>query len=73
MSRREARFEIVRTGPRQFHGRLVAGNGEIVWVTETYTRRHSATKAITFLRDAATQAPGLAGVNYPLVDELSTT
>lgn len=45
-----ARFEVVHTGPRQFHARWVAGNGETVWVTESYTRRRTAHEAIAALR-----------------------
>lgn len=43
------RFEIVRTGPRQFHARVKAGNNETTFVTETYLRRASALKAVDSL------------------------
>ena len=46
-----ARFEIVHTGPRAFHARFVAENGETVWVTESYTRRQSAREAVELLDD----------------------
>lgn len=46
------RFEVVHTGPHQFHSRFVAANGETVWVTESYTRRRAATAAIRVLCDS---------------------
>jgi uncharacterized protein YegP (UPF0339 family) len=42
-------FEVVHTGPRKFHARFVAGNGETVWVTESYTTRRAAHEAIAVL------------------------
>jgi uncharacterized protein YegP (UPF0339 family) len=42
-------FEVVHTGPRKFHARFVAGNGETVWVTESYTTRRSAHEAIAII------------------------
>jgi uncharacterized protein YegP (UPF0339 family) len=44
-------FEVVHTGPRQFHARFVAGNGETVWVTESYTRRQAAREACWLLAE----------------------
>jgi uncharacterized protein YegP (UPF0339 family) len=46
---RQPRFEVVHTGPRQFHARFRAANGEIVWTTETYTRRRTAWDAIELI------------------------
>ncbi len=43
------RFEVVHTGARQFHARLIYGNGEIGWTTETFTRRRAAHRAIDSL------------------------
>lgn len=52
MSYRAARFEVVRTNAAQpWHGRFVAGNGRIVWTTETYTRRGRVMDAIQLLTD----------------------
>jgi uncharacterized protein YegP (UPF0339 family) len=42
-------FEVVHTGPRKFHARFVAGNGETVWVTESHTTRRAAREAIEIL------------------------
>lgn len=41
-----SRWEIVHTGPRQFHARLVAPNNEILCWTETYRTRRAARDAI---------------------------
>jgi uncharacterized protein YegP (UPF0339 family) len=50
VTHRGARFEIVRTDAEQpWHGRFVAGNGRIVWTTETYTRRGRVMDAIALL------------------------
>lgn len=51
------RVEIVRTsvaGPGddpedRFHARVKAENGEIIWVTESYTRRWTAEEAVRLL------------------------
>lgn len=68
---RHSRFEVVHTGPRKFHARLIAGNGEIVWVTESYSSRASAMKAIRFLREFVSALPAAPPyvLNYPVVDE----
>lgn len=53
-----ARFEIVRANGRghdqsqPWHARYVAANGQIVWVTETYTRRRGAENAILSIAHA---------------------
>jgi uncharacterized protein YegP (UPF0339 family) len=50
VTHRAARFEIVHTDAEQpWHGRFVAGNGRIVWTTETYTRRGRVMDAIRLL------------------------
>lgn len=41
-----SRWEIVHSGPRAFHARLVAPNGEIICWSETYTTRRRARDAI---------------------------
>lgn len=46
------RFEIVHTGPFQFHARFVASNGETVWVTESYRQRKTAREAVSVLTTA---------------------
>jgi len=55
---KKPRVEIVRTardaslyGNRkiEWHARIRGANGEIVWWTETYTRRGTAKKAVLFL------------------------
>lgn len=43
-----ARFEIVRTDAG-WHSRFRAGNGQIVWATEVYTRRRAALRAMEVL------------------------
>lgn len=40
------RYEIVHTGPAQFHARFVASNGETVMSSESYTRRRAAREAV---------------------------
>jgi uncharacterized protein YegP (UPF0339 family) len=42
-------FQVVHTGPRKFHARFRAGNGETVWVTESYTTRRAAYDAIAVI------------------------
>lgn len=54
-----ARFEVVHTGPHQFHARLRYGNGEVGWTTETFTRRRAAIKAIGLLFDVVVLGSGL--------------
>jgi len=49
-------FEVVHTGPHKFHARFVAGNGETVWVTESYTRRKAAIEAIFTIAMLAPEA-----------------
>lgn len=51
MSARAARFEVVHTGPRQFHARFRAANGQVVWTTESYTRRRAAMAAVASMVD----------------------
>lgn len=67
---RGPRFEIVRTDAGH-HARLRAGNGEVVWVTEVYTRRAPAQNAVGVLarvfRSPTDYAP--AGVEVRDVDE----
>jgi len=55
---RKPRVEIVRTARAlslnadmkiEWHARIRGANGEIVWWTETYTRRGTAKKAVLFL------------------------
>lgn len=48
MSRRQPRFEIVRTAAG-WHARFRAANGQVVWTTESYTRRRAAIGAIKAL------------------------
>jgi uncharacterized protein YegP (UPF0339 family) len=40
-----ARFEVVR-GDSGWWARFRAGNGRVIWVTETYTRRRAAVAAL---------------------------
>jgi uncharacterized protein YegP (UPF0339 family) len=47
---RSARFEVCR-GDDGWWARFRAANGRIVWVTETYTRRRAAVRAIRALVD----------------------
>ncbi len=47
-----ARFEIVRSDAG-WHARLRAGNGRIVWVTESLTRRRAAVQAVEFITGRA--------------------
>lgn len=58
-----AHFEIVRSkGPvwsYPWHARFVASNGQIVWVTETYSRRRTAEQAIAALVTAFGFIPGI--------------
>jgi uncharacterized protein YegP (UPF0339 family) len=56
MSTRQPRFEVVHSGPRAFHARFRAANGEIVWTTETYKRRRDALHAVDVLTTAAVGA-----------------
>ena len=55
---KKPRVEIVRTARAaslyanrkiEWHARIRGANGEIVWWTETYTRRGAAKKAVLFL------------------------
>lgn len=55
---KKPRIEIVRTGRSstlfanwkiEWHARIRGANGEIVWWTETYTRRGAAKRAVLFL------------------------
>lgn len=48
---RQPRFEVVHTGPRQFHARFRAANGQVVFVTESYRRRRAAVRAIQQIGD----------------------
>lgn len=60
-----ARFDIVRTDAG-WHARLLAGNGRIVWVTESLTRRRAAVRAIEFLTGSTiTESPN---AEHPKVD-----
>lgn len=47
---RQPRFEVVRTDAG-WHARFVAANGQTVWVTESYTRRRAAVRAIEAIVD----------------------
>jgi uncharacterized protein YegP (UPF0339 family) len=51
-----ARFEVVHTGPRKFHARFVAANGETVWSTESYRRRRTALEACWLLSEVFLEA-----------------
>lgn len=44
-----ARFEVVRTDDSGHHARFVVANGQTVWVTESYTRKRAAERAIAAL------------------------
>lgn len=46
--KRPPRFEIVRTDAG-WHSRFRAGNGQIVWTTEVYTRRKPAQNAVVLM------------------------
>jgi uncharacterized protein YegP (UPF0339 family) len=77
-----SRFEMVRTDVG-WHARFRASNRRIVWVTEVYTRRASAKKAIlsvaqsftlsrahfTFVRDDLHVLAGGVSVEVREVDE----
>ena len=52
MSKREPRFEVVRSDAGWF-ARFRAANGQKVWQTESYTRRRAAWNAISVLDTAA--------------------
>ncbi len=60
-----ARFEIVRSDAG-WHARLRAGNGRIVWVTESLTRRRAAVAAVEFITGSKITEPPAAG--HPEVD-----
>lgn len=47
---RMAKFEIRKSRDRQFYFVLVAGNGEPMFTSETYTRRDNAIRAVDRLR-----------------------
>ena len=68
-------FEVVHTGPRKFHARFVANNGEIVWWTESYSVIRNAQYAIRLLIEGVREAPSGPPwpVNYPVVDQRPTT
>lgn len=55
MARHYPRFEVVIAGfPNmlRYHARFIAGNGRIVWVTETYSRKIDARNAIRSITGA---------------------
>ena len=55
MSARQPRFEIVR-GDHGYWARFIAANGRTVWVTETYTTRRAAARAISGMARAMSPA-----------------
>ncbi len=46
-------FTIERAGVlrKKFRARVYGGNDELVWLTQTYTRKEDARLAISFLED----------------------
>ncbi len=48
---RQPRFEIVRTATG-WRARFRAGNGQVVWTTEVYTRRGAAENAVLCIAHA---------------------
>lgn len=69
MSAREPRWEVVHTGARQWHARFRAANGQVVWVTESYTRRRDAIHAIDLLERSVNSQ---RAIDYREVDERRT-
>lgn len=61
----EVKFEIVRTDAG-YHSRIKGGNGETVWVTESYVDSRDAENAIQFLVEHVGRV-GMLAAN--LVDE----
>lgn len=49
MSKRKPYYEIVRTAAG-WHTRLIAGNGQVVTTSETYTRKAAALRSIEIQR-----------------------
>lgn len=69
-----ARFEIVRTDAEQsWHARIIASNGEPLWVTENYADRRGAENAIRVLGEEVTygafDAANIRDVDERLSDE----
>lgn len=60
-----ARFEVVRTDAG-WHSRFRAGNGQIVWATEPYTRRRAAVRAVELIVGAPVRVSRYA--EWPEVD-----
>lgn len=52
-------YEVRESVDQQFYWVLVAGNGEVLATSETYTRKRDAQRGVTAARKAAKQA--LAG------------
>lgn len=53
-----SRWEVVHDGPRAFHARLVAPNGEILVWSESYTTRRRAQDVIDLVLLYAKVAAG---------------
>jgi uncharacterized protein YegP (UPF0339 family) len=46
MPHRKPRWELVRTGPRQYHVRFRSSNGNVIVSSESYPRKRDALRAI---------------------------
>jgi uncharacterized protein YegP (UPF0339 family) len=52
----DPRFEIVDDQQQGFHARYISGN-QIIWWTESYTRKEKAQNAIASIKRGAATAP----------------
>ena len=51
-----ARFEIHKTKKLQYYFVLIAANGEVIAVSESYTQKHNCIKSIQVVQALAAQA-----------------